>query len=376
MTAIIIFFLSLVAIAAFLILPSIVTIKPNETGLLIRFGVIEDILDAGIHFCFWLTSKVDRYEKTPLVFRFKLPSAMTKNGIVKGYKEDGAEIERTEIEVQFTLTTYFDRANLIKTAINAPGNTVSSLGPVIELYVLGVFRSIASEIPWPLFDGERIKVADYALSKIIPDHPYFPVECKPDAKNKYNVYRFTGNEPGDVQKFGDNATDMGRYNPLVQFGLDLARTTVEIQDVNFSDPRLREAFNSGEGARLKGVADMIADEVAAKKIRETGAANAQASKDQGIADAHNLKVKGEANAEARKLMIAQIKDNPELEYLRALEEMAKGTSNTVVYEFPKVFSEKLSSVLGGSKSEDFSGLLKDPKVVAAIKEAIESLTTK
>lgn len=390
----IIFLLVCLVLAITYIFKSLVTIESNETGWRTIFGANGKALEPGLNFCPWLISKLVIYEKTPLIFKFKVASAMTKNGVVKNYKEDSGEIERADIDIILTLTTFFDHNNLAHTAANAPGVDAKSLAPAIRPFIVGIFRSIASEMPWPLLNGERTKVIDYALSKIKPEYEYYGVDFALDQKSKSNIYFFK-----DTKDRGETIDLMRSKNPLVKFGLDVDNTTIEIEDINFSRKELADAFNLAEQARLTGESRRIANKIDVQKTIDDGLANNKISankileeglktdevnkingltladnkRKEGDALAYNIEREGEALSKARKLMIAEIKDNPDLEYLRTLEQMAKGTSNTILYQIPKSFEEKVSTIMGGSKPEDFFSLLKDEKIVNALKEALEKL---
>lgn len=359
----------------YLIIKSLVTIKPNENAVLIQFGKPVKVIGSGLHFCLWPFSSVVRYSKQPIILNIEVGTAMTKGGIVKGYKEDGKEVERTELDVILTLTTYFDCEKLITTLSNAPGNNAESLQYALGGFIISVVRAAASTMPWPLFNGNHDKVAKYIMGMIIPGFDYYDLQIdneKDDSKK--NVYSFKKNKTkssldGDIQK-----------SPFIQFGLDLSRTTIDIKDVNFSNEEMRKAFNAGETARMLAEKAMIDADALADGIIKKGVAEAKASADkiiqEGEASARIIKKNGEAEAAARKLMIEEIKGHPDLEYLRSLVEMAKGTSNTILYQVPKGFEEKLSGLLGGGTPENFLSLLKNEKVLEVIKNEIEKLNKK
>jgi regulator of protease activity HflC (stomatin/prohibitin superfamily) len=379
-----------ILIGAFLILGfflSWVTIQPNEYGWRTFFGSDGKVLKPGLNFSPWLLAKVVKYKSTALTFKIKVPSAMTKNGIVKDYKEDVGEIERTELDINLSLITYFDPKNLALTVKNAPGDNAKALGPIIESFVIDIFRDIVSEMPWPLFNGERTKVLDLALSKIIPEYKYNKIDFTIDQKAKCNVYFFKN----DFEEIGEDLEMMMKKNPLVQFGLNLNQTSIRIEDVNFTNPDIAQSISLAEKARQEAEVTRISSTAEANKIKEAGQAEAdvidlkataEANKTKKIGLAANevsvdkIKKEGIASAEARKLMISEIKDNPDLEYLRTLEQMAKGTSNTILYQIPKAFEDKVSAIMGGSKPEDFFALLKDEKIATVLKEALEKLTKK
>lgn len=91
-------------------------------------------------------------------------------------------------------------------------------------------------------------------------------------------------------------------------------------------------------------------------IIEKGTAETKVLARKGFAEADVIYEKGIAEADARGRMVDVIKNNPDLEFLRSLEEMAKGTSNTILYQIPVAFEDKVSKILGGNKPTDFLSL--------------------
>jgi len=382
---------------------SVKIIHENERGVLVRSGVIIRMLEPGVNFCAWPISKVIIYKMTPMLFKIKVPTAITKNGKVKGYKEDGREIEKVEVDIFLTLTTYFPnvQSKLLETARRAPGNSAKSLGPVIVPYITDVVRAIFAEMPWVLSYQNRQKVLDYITSKIIPLHPYSLLKFDP--VGPHNVFYFEDAKSAN----GDDAATMERYNPLVQFKLDLSLTSLSITDINFCDNKLTASLTLAESARLKSEADAIASDRETKRIKEQGLAAAEVdkkkkldeveavrkagidrvdatrlegfdkveiSKAQGEVDTEIIRKKGVAQAKARDEMIKVIKDNPDLEALRTLMEMAQGTSNTILYGLPSGMGDKISQILGGNKPEEILGFLKDPEILKVLKETFEKIT--
>ena len=96
---------------------------------------------------------------------------------------------------------------------------------------------------------------------------------------------------------------------------------------------------------------------------------------EGDTRAYVISAEGKALANARALMIKAIKDNPDLEYLRALEGLAQGPATKVFYQIPEVISNKISGIFGNSQ-QVLPDLLKDPEVLKALEETIKSITKK
>lgn len=377
----VIVWLALGALALFYVFMSLVIIQANEKAVLFIWGSAIRVIGPGPHFCPWLFSGITRYSMEPIVFKIKVPTAITKNGRVEGYKEDGDdEIERAELDVFLTLITYFsdDNVRLLKTAKRASGDVYEILNSAITPFIMDVVRSVFSEMPWILSYQERKCVLDYMLSRVVPEYEYFSLESKvvksKNGKKSFNSYYFESLKQGHLLKKGEDATKMERYNPLVQFRLDMSRTSIIIDDVNFCNLELAKILSSAETARLQSEADLIKSIRDADKIRKIGYAEADVTFEKGKAEADVTFEKGKAEADARRRMIAEIKNNPDLEFLRSLEEMAKGTSNTILYQIPAAFEDRVSKILGGNKPTDFLSLLKDPAVLKTIKDAVQKIT--
>ncbi len=362
---------------------SVFVIKASEIGVLIRFGKVVKVVHVGFHFSPWIfhSTSLLRYPREPMVVRVKVKSAITGNGIVKGYKENGKEVEKTEMDISVTLTTYFSENlnDLKKSVARISEANINNFGQILSDYVSGVVREVISEMPWPLFNSSWNNLSKYLLARIVPNSEYFDliIEDKDDS-SKPNKYSFS-----TTKSFGDDAATMEANNPFVQLGLDVSRTSLIIQNIDFSNEEMKKIFNSPEISRIKGDADVVEAETEAKKsvalaVKTVNDSEAAATKriNEGKAEAEVIKSVGIANAEARALMISKIKDNPDLEYLRVLEEMTKGTSNTIIYQMPKAFENRVSNILGGNNPDDLFSFLKDPEIVKTVKEAIEKLTKK
>ena len=360
-------------------------VKANERVITLTFGKASEFLKPGLHLYLWLISELLRYETTQMSFQFDVPTAITKSGRVESYQEDGGRpVEKAEVNISLTLTTYFSesRGQLLKTIERAPGHDAASLAPGIEPYVMDVVRGIFSEMPWILSYQEQTKVRSYILSRIIPSYQYYPLLGD---GSKEKPYCF-----GKTMVRSDDQTAMNSYNPFVQFGLDTSRTSLSIEDINFSDKDLAKAMHEAEKARLNIDAEDIRLDYSIRKIKGEGAAKAEAGrlagfaaaevkKKDGEANAANIKIEGAARAnviglegtakaKARAEMVAAIKDNVDLEVLRALEEMAKGTSNTILYQIPNAFQDRISNILGNNKPSELLDILKDKDVVEMIKK--------
>jgi len=325
MNTIFIFALFLLTITAVYCLMSIKIFGPDEMGVKTKFGKPVEFLDSGWYFIPWIISRVYRYSKQMISFHFTVPTATTRTGKVKGYGSN-KEIGAADVDIFCVLSTYFAQDDkLFETLKFAPGagNSAKKIGPFIVPYVLDVVRAVAGSLPWPLIDMEREKLVDYILARIIPNRtPYY--DLGPDADGFY-VFTDSPNPPAD------NAAVMGKVNPLVQFGLDLSRTSLSIENADLNDKELAKLLTSPEKARLE----------AAAKVELS------------ISNKTCLKNEGDGKAYAREKMIEAIKDYPDLELLDALKGMAQGTSNTILYQLPAAFENRMKNILGGNDPKDF-----------------------
>ena len=69
-------------------------------------------------------------------------------------------------------------------------------------------------------------------------------------------------------------------------------------------------------------------------------------------------------------MIKVIKKEKDLEMLFTLRELAKGTSNTILYQLPAAFQSKMSEILGGNAPGDVFRMLSEENQ-QYLKEVIE-----
>lgn len=346
-------------------LKSLIIVKANEMALKFTFGKITGLYQPGLRFCPWLLSSVVTYEKTPLIFEIKVPDVVTKTGKVKGNQND-REVKRTTVDVFVTLTLYFAN-NLKDLSVTAErvgdgSNDIGVLGEAIQPFIDSVVRSVFSEMPWMLSYQERVKMTEYLMSRISPDYKYFSLKAEETGDQKANnndskSYYFSDTK--DAASEGEYA--MGRYNPLVQFHFDLRRLSILINRIDFSDPNLTKLMNSAEGARLE---------------KEVASINQTQARREGDTQAYIMETKGKALANSRALMIKAIKDNPNLEYLRALETFSQGPATKIIYQIPKIIEDGLAGVFGNNKVDDLQGLLKDPEIAKVIKEAISNATKK
>lgn len=362
MTTLVIFALAAV-LGGVYILKSLIIVKANETALKFTFGKVTGVYQPGLRFCPWLFSSIVIYEKTPLIFEFMIDDVITKTGRVKGNQND-REIKRTTMDVCVTLTLYFSEKlrDLATTAerVGDGSNNIRVLGEAIKPFIDSTVRSVFSEMPWVLSYQERTKMTEYLMSKISPGYKYYSLKFEDIGDQKENSLKICSfSETKDA--VSDSLNVMQRYNPLVQFCFNMDRASILINRIDFSDPNLAKLINSAEGARLE---------------KEISAINQVQARREGDTQAYIIETHGKAYANSRAAMIKAIKDNPNLEYLRALENFSNGSANKIIFQMPKIIEDGLSGIFGNSKEVDLPNLLRDPEIIQAIKEGIIKLTKK
>lgn len=369
------------------VLSSLHEIQAHEKAVLFFLGEAKKVKGPGWRLCLYPFCSIRRFDMKPLTFFIKVPTAVTKNGLVKGYKDGGEEFERVELDIYIVLVLFFkdDDLGLLETVKRTTGNDAASLGSVIAPYVIDVVRSTFSEMPWPLSYQDRKKVADYMLAKIIPRQRYHGLIVEESGKS--NMYYFD-----DKIKIGPSEKSMSRYNPIVQLNLDTTKATLNIKDINFSHRDLSVSLNAAENARLNSESIRISDDrsiaqaqkrgeaeveiekkknnVALERAKGEASIRVEEKKEAGLVEAELIQKKGVAEADAREKMVAVIKDNVDLEMLKTLEKMANGTSNTIMFQIPAAIEARISSILGGNKPAEFLKLLQDKEVLQLLQEQI------
>lgn len=353
---------SVVVIGILYSLKSLIVVRANEMALKFTFGRVTGLYQPGLRFCPWLLSSVVIYEKTPLTFQIKVPDVVTKTGKVKGNQND-REIKRTTVDVTVALTLYFSNnlrdLSLTAERVGDGSNDIEVLAKAIRPFIDSVVRSVFSEMPWMLSYQERVKMTEYLMSRISSDYRYYSLKTEEasDSKNNNDSKSYYFSETKDATS--EVESSMKRYNPLLQFHFDMKRTSILINRIDFSDPNLTKLMNLAEGARLE---------------KEVASINQTQARREGDTQAYIMETKGKALANSRALMIKAIKDNPNLEYLRALEAFSQGPATKLIYQIPKIIEDGLAGVFGNNKVDDLQLLLKDPEIVKVIKEAISSIT--
>jgi hypothetical protein len=208
-------------------------------------------------------------------------------------------------------------------------------------------------MPWRLINQERHNFLQNIHARLFPTPKGCPkLMSDPDPKDP-DVEIFYFHETEKDRKLTD---DELKTSPFVQFGLK--DISFAIEDVNFRDPEMKKAISAPETARL----------------------NAKSIKLMAEAEGYKKRVEGAGAADARKAMIDVIKDHPDLEFLYDLREMAQGSSNTILYQIPGAFENRINSILGdNTKIGDLLKMLsaEDRKTIEVlILESIEGLKKK
>lgn len=329
-------------------------IRPNEMGVKVFWGrpiTIKknpnkaEVFDSGFCWVWFPLETLSRYTKEVMKFKFKIRSIMTKKGGIKGYDNP---IEPAEIDITSTIYARFDKDNLLQTIQKAPGNTAEDLGPFLIPYVMDVVRALGGRLPWRLINQARHNFSECVLGRIVPGISSPKILPESGQEEKDSIYEFGTTQRNETLEL----QDMEGKSPFVQFGLTDVAYTVE--DIDFTDKDLKKAISAPEKARLEADA----------KRREAGG-----TRDQTIEE-------GKGSAKAREMMIDVIKQDPDLEVLLSLREMAQGTSNTILYQLPSAFEDRIRNMLGGQNVGEMLRILKpdDQKVVLkAMENALKKL---
>ncbi len=337
------------------------TVEEKEMAVKITFGRPGDCLNSGLHFVWQWIQRLVIFPTTMQSIRFAVSSVPTKRGRVDGYHE---VIEGTEINALFTIYYYFKKENLKQTVIFAPGISEKELSEELVPYTQDILRNLLGRMPWRLTNEERFKFTQMALSRIMPmnytEDRCFALEKEKEDENiegsrkKEQIihYKF---EPIDTQELADKIlpkeNELKKNSPFVQFGLQ--KVMLALEDINFTSGDMQEAISAPETARL----NKIATEISAR------------------AEKYKLSREGEGAANARKEMIRAIQENPDLEVLYTLRELAKGDKGTILYQIPQQVSSKVTELLGGNSAEDMFKTL-SPQSTKFLKDLIDDAIRK
>lgn len=303
-------------------------IKENQMGIRVTLGKPGNRMRSGPRLALWPVQKIVKYPTTQQSIQFAVPTIMTKRGRVAGYSET---IEPAEITILFTLYYNFDWEKLLDTIVKAPGASEKAMASELIPYVTDVIRTIVGRIPWRLINEERYKFSQLVLSRVFPiaeAEKTWKLDHKEYEKEKgVNTFSFVEclDSPIDEE-------DLFK-SPFIMFGLK--NISLAVENINFTDADLQKAISAPERARL---------EASAKKLVAAG-------------ERKKREEEGKGDAEARKAMIMVIKKEKDLEVLQALKEIAQGTSNTILYQLPRVLESKVSDLLGDNSPGEITKVM-------------------
>lgn len=323
-------------------------IKPNQMGIRVTLGEAGEDLGSGPNIAIWPIQKIVIVPTELQSIAFAVNNVMTKRGRVKGYEDI---IESVGYSVLFTVYFQFNQENLRKAIKNVKGFSEEYIEEELIPYTLSVLRALMGRVPWRLINEERYKFTQCALGRLLPlkEEKRYQITEKPvnekgdkiaNKEAKLFLYEFT--EITDKDK-GWLKDDQFAKSPYVQCGLE--NVSLAAEQTKFTDDEINKAVSAAEKSRL----------------------NKQAKKLDSEANAYEILKKGEAEATARQKMVDVIKNNPDLEVLLTLREMAQGTSNTLFYQLPSGVENKLRDLLGGNSLGDLTKFL-NPEVLKKLQK--------
>jgi len=328
-----------------LVTKSFTTIDVNEMAVILTLGAPRRKAESGLHLIFWPFQKAIRIPTTQQIINFVVQTIITKKGKLDGYDKI---IESAEINLPFTLGYYFDFNYIIELVKNAPGFSEKEMSDVLVPYLDDVIRTIIGKMPYRLINEEGRKITQIILSRCVP---FSPIEknYKLIEKKCNEVFTFSLEE--NQEKL---SADELSNSPFVKFGL--MNITLSSSNVDFSDDDLQKIISDVEKSSIKASAKRIDAEVDAYKIEKIG----------------------DAEAKSRNAMIQIIKAEKDLEVLLTLRELAKGTSNTILYQLPRALETKVTELLGNNSPGETIKLFSDENkkfIANTIEETIKQLKT-
>ena len=305
-------FLSVVCLLVVLILCGLKVAKENETGVIMRLGKPVRIAKSGLTYILWPLEYMRLFTTSLVELNFEEAHVITKKG-----KFDGENYNAARLTIKTTM--YFrwpDDNKLLQTIkiISDPQDVVA-VKSLFEEATLDAFRSVGGSKTWREIVQDRKGYAQEVLDIIKTGSEPMKQACIPDTTVK-----------------------------LVVNKLELPEA-------------LTEAITAPEVAKLK----------------------ADAMKAEAEGTREKRKLEGEGDAQARKFLFEAIKEQGDqgLQYetLLTLREMAKGTSNTILFPIPSELTDLFGNAFGGAgkdhaekilrriisglKPEDFDEIIKD-----------------
>jgi regulator of protease activity HflC (stomatin/prohibitin superfamily) len=303
-------------------------VRENERGVKVVLGNPSGIVESGPRWIPWLFGKLRRYT-TKL---FELGGEPEKNGT----SAEGAAKQRE-----------FARAGVLtKAGKSADPDDTEVYSPV------NVGIDVSLRYYWP---SDSTRLIDVVKSLPDPD----------DRKALANIFEELVLE--QVRTVGSQRTWIDLYRDRAKFAADitLAITTnlsptnillkvdspvVVIDHLEFPEG-LINSISKAEIARLEKKAKII-DADAEKEVLTR----------QGEGNEAKKTAEGRGDANARKSLYEAIGSEPQniqKEVLLTLREMAKGTSNTILFQIPSQITDTLSEIFGKSKGLGPEQIMKD-----------------
>jgi regulator of protease activity HflC (stomatin/prohibitin superfamily) len=302
-------------------------IREDERAVVVRLGKPDRFVDSGFKWTLWPLEYVRRFTKNLIQLNFTLAGIITARGMSEDEK-----IEYGEANIGVETTMYFrwPEGNDLLETIQIIGNPENKAGlvDIFEESVLDAFRSVGGHQTW---------------RKIVQDRRQFAAD----------VLNALVDEPDDPIKLAK-----------------LQNVKLVIKHLNLPD-NLKNAITKPEIARIE---------------LEAARADAEAKKvhliKEGEGNKEKISREGEAAAYARQKLFEAIGNEPEniqKETLLTLREMAKGTSNTILFGIPSQITDSFGNVFGkrGVGPEELRKLFPgftDEKISDFLKELIDRLS--
>ena len=265
-------------------------VDEKHMGAIFFFGKRARIVGPGLHWTLVYVEKKNIVTRSQIMHDYAAGDVITKRGKINDQEIGAAEL-KIDASIYYTWPDYSEDngKNLFQALELAPFFEEEKLKEYLKPSFLGALRKIAGSITWIELNEER---DDFE-------------------QNLINCLKGVGT---------------GQTEPTAFERIGFSNIDVNIKDVELPEG-LKNGLINLEDSRLSNLAATHRAE-AEKKV---------------------IQAKGEAQAETRKLMLEAIQEaGTEWEVLLTLREMAQGTSNTILYQIPGVFADKIATMLGGN----------------------------
>ena len=280
-------------------------VQPNQKGVKVTLGIASEKEVEGWYFVFWPFQKMVRITKELMMFKFTVPSTVTRRGKVEG--QDNI-VESAEIDIKCTIYARFDDEKLSEIIQYSPGYNAKKLGPFLVPYAIDTVRAMAGRLPWRLINRERFKSSIWVQTRLTGGHYHGIDDDDPKEPIKFKA-------SCDSEIFLD---EVNAKSPFAT--IPMKNVSFVIEDLIFS-PSFRESITAAERANLDADAKIIAAQ--AEKTRKAK--------------------EGEGDAAARKAMIEAIKTDKDLETISALKEIGKGQGH-FIFALPDAVQKLLNKI--------------------------------